>query len=358
LPPFVKRPLSSEVVIWRAWVKTKSNQKGLSFKLKSYLRDEAHNPIDPNHLEQDYFSIRGQLLWWNQKEEEDKNFAIRIAPNDPEQCFFIPFFLVIYGEISALQVGAFWDVTATREGNRLVLLEGKEVYPPKKKSYLTKTVVETVTTDQIYTQIIKVIGKDIAKSTVARWLSQGKIQERLASYCGKAPFEVEFLEKSGNKNFYHLKRTVKKKNNKHQKKKKRSTVQSKPVNEKSEPSQTTEQISTPKIMVKGRIPEITIKFNQRIELPNEGKKVSIEVEGENQIRVRAMLNRKTLKKQVAKMDEFEEWVGALSGKITQVLPDGVIELEGAGLQVFEKKKKKSETELNNESGTEPTQQTS
>ena len=39
------------------------------------------------------------------------------------------------------------------------------------------------------------------------------------------------------------------------------------------------------------------------------------------------------------MDEYEDWVGALSGKIANISADGVIELEGAGLQVFEKKKK-------------------
>ena len=39
------------------------------------------------------------------------------------------------------------------------------------------------------------------------------------------------------------------------------------------------------------------------------------------------------------MDEFEDWIAALSGKIKSVSADGVIELEGAGLQVFEKKKK-------------------
>ena len=55
--------------------------------------------------------------------------------------------------------------------------------------------------------------------------------------------------------------------------------------------------------------------------------------------VKAEVNRKTLKKQVAKMDEFEDWVGALSGKIAQITTEGVIEIEGAGLQVFEKKKK-------------------
>ena len=39
------------------------------------------------------------------------------------------------------------------------------------------------------------------------------------------------------------------------------------------------------------------------------------------------------------MDEYSEWVGALSGKIKSISPDGVVEVEGAGLQVFEKKKK-------------------
>ena len=92
-------------------------------------------------------------------------------------------------------------------------------------------------------------------------------------------------------------------------------------------------------MIQGRIPEITIKFSEQPELPTEGKKVTLEVSGENDITVRAELNRKTLKKQVARMEQFEEWVAALSGKIQSISAEGVIELEGAGLQVFEKKKK-------------------
>ncbi len=92
-------------------------------------------------------------------------------------------------------------------------------------------------------------------------------------------------------------------------------------------------------MIQGKIPEITIKFSEKPELPTEGKKVTVEVAGENNVTVRAELNRKTLKKQVAKMDEFEDWIAALSGKIQSISAEGVIELEGAGLQVFEKKKK-------------------
>ena len=92
-------------------------------------------------------------------------------------------------------------------------------------------------------------------------------------------------------------------------------------------------------MIQGRIPEITIKFTDRPDLPAEGKKVSLEIQTENNLTIKAEVNRKTLKKQVAKMDEYEEWVAALSGKITQITPDGVVELEGASVQVFEKKKK-------------------
>ncbi len=92
-------------------------------------------------------------------------------------------------------------------------------------------------------------------------------------------------------------------------------------------------------MIQGRIPELTIKFNEKPELPAEGKKVTVEIQGENNVTVKAELNRKTLKKQVAKMDEFEDWIASLSGKIKSISPEGVVELEGAGLQVFQKKKK-------------------
>ena len=92
-------------------------------------------------------------------------------------------------------------------------------------------------------------------------------------------------------------------------------------------------------MITGRIPEITIKFSDQPELPTEGKKVTVEITAENNITIKAEVNRKTLKKQVAKMDEYSDWVGALSGKIANISTDGVIELEGAGIQVFEKKKK-------------------
>ena len=90
-------------------------------------------------------------------------------------------------------------------------------------------------------------------------------------------------------------------------------------------------------MIQGRTPEITIKFNSLPDLPTEGKKVTLEILSENNLKLKAELNRKTLKKQVAKMEEYSNWIGALSGKIKSIAPGGIVELEGAGVQIFEKK---------------------
>nr|ADN12510.1 hypothetical protein Cyan7822_0466 [Gloeothece verrucosa PCC 7822] len=100
--------------------------------------------------------------------------------------------------------------------------------------------------------------------------------------------------------------------------------------------------SSPIIMINGKQPEMTVKFTTRPELPEQGKTVILEVSGEGGISVRASLNRKTLKKQVEKMDSFADWVAALSGKVARIGSDGVVELEGAGVTVFEKKKQKVE----------------
>ncbi|ELS02718.1 hypothetical protein Xen7305DRAFT_00024360 [Xenococcus sp. PCC 7305] len=92
-------------------------------------------------------------------------------------------------------------------------------------------------------------------------------------------------------------------------------------------------------MINGRNPEITIKFTEKPELPEQGKKVQLEIKSDNGIIIKTEVNRKSLKKQVTKMESFADWVGALSGKIVSVSPEGVIEIEGAGVNVFEKKPK-------------------
>ena len=105
-----------------------------------------------------------------------------------------------------------------------------------------------------------------------------------------------------------------------------------------------ESLLAPVIMITGRQPEITVKFTERPDLPEQGKKVTLQVTGENGVVVKAQLNRQTLKKQVEKMDSFPDWVAALSGKIASVSPEGIIELESATVAVFEKKQKSAQNE--------------
>lgn len=109
--------------------------------------------------------------------------------------------------------------------------------------------------------------------------------------------------------------------------------------EKASPEQETETIN---IMLNGKTPELSIKFSQKPELPNEGKTVNLQITGENGIVVRTAIARKTLAKQVEKMDSYEDWVAVLSGKMVAVNADGVVELEGAGINIFEKKVKEVE----------------
>ena len=103
-------------------------------------------------------------------------------------------------------------------------------------------------------------------------------------------------------------------------------------------------VKSPIVMLEGKVPELIIKFSQKPEIPSEGKTVTLQIKGENGISVRATLSRKNLSKQIEKMDSFEEWVAALSGKMVAIAPDGVVELEGAGINVFEKKGKEVEKE--------------
>ena len=96
---------------------------------------------------------------------------------------------------------------------------------------------------------------------------------------------------------------------------------------------------SPTIMINGKQAEITVKFTERPEVPEQGKKVELQVTGENGIVVKGELNRKTLAKQVQKIDNFEEWIGAFSGTISEITPEGVVILERGSVQIFERKMK-------------------
>ncbi|MEL4896124.1 hypothetical protein [Crocosphaera sp. Alani8] len=120
---------------------------------------------------------------------------------------------------------------------------------------------------------------------------------------------------------------------------------------KQKPSQTAKKsptestvIESPIIMLNGKQPEMTVKFTERPELPEQGKKVTLQVTGENGIVVKAEVNRKTLAKQVQKMDSFADWVAAFSGKVLEITTDGVVILEAANVQVFQRKQKVKEEE--------------
>ena len=101
--------------------------------------------------------------------------------------------------------------------------------------------------------------------------------------------------------------------------------------------QSNQDITT--IMINGKQPEITVKFTERPEVPEQGKKIELQVTGENGIVVKGEMNRKTLAKQVQKIDNFEEWIGAFSGSISEITPEGVVILERGSVQIFERKKK-------------------
>ena len=89
--------------------------------------------------------------------------------------------------------------------------------------------------------------------------------------------------------------------------------------------------------VSGRM-EVSIKFNEKPPSTfTEDGKVQIEIEC-NGKRVRASLKPKSWRKASALMDQYPLWVACVSGKMAAMDAAGM-ELEGAGIQVFEKKEK-------------------
>lgn len=97
-------------------------------------------------------------------------------------------------------------------------------------------------------------------------------------------------------------------------------------------------INKNKKMINSRIPEITIKFTQELTLPVEGKKVNIAFKSENGLNILAEVTRKTAAKQLKKTEEFEDWIGAVAGKIDKIENNTIFVIQ-ASLQVFEKKPK-------------------
>lgn len=119
-----------EELVWNCWLKTMNHEPNLHFILKGTYRNEEGENISPDVIPEDRFSIRGNLLFWN---EEKGNFAINIHPNKDALRKFKPFFVEIEGKLVNPKAGAFWEVEAVRKGNKLVLVEAQEIFPPIKK---------------------------------------------------------------------------------------------------------------------------------------------------------------------------------------------------------------------------------
>lgn len=117
-------------LVWNCWLKTMKEEPLLHFILKGTYRDQEGNNISPDRILEDRFSIRGNLMFWN---EDQGNFGIGIRPNKDSIRKFSPFFIEIEGRLVEPKPGAFWEVEAVRRGSKLVLVEAQEVFPPMKK---------------------------------------------------------------------------------------------------------------------------------------------------------------------------------------------------------------------------------
>ena len=90
--------------------------------------------------------------------------------------------------------------------------------------------------------------------------------------------------------------------------------------------------------------EITLKFNELPQVkPTENKKVEITLADQNGVTFTALVNAKSWRKAEADAANFNEWGGAVSGKLGQRTADG-FEVVEAGVRIFEKKPKSAVTE--------------
>ena len=90
--------------------------------------------------------------------------------------------------------------------------------------------------------------------------------------------------------------------------------------------------------------EITLKFDELPQaLPVENKKVEILLTDQNQVVFSALINAKSWRKAEADAAAFNEWGGAISGKLGQQTENG-FQVIDAGIKIFEKKAKEPKAE--------------
>jgi hypothetical protein len=84
--------------------------------------------------EEDYFSIRGEVLF-HAPEQEELVVKIQQAPRKSNDDKVKAFKLVLKGTLQGKTVGYFWDLHVKRQGSELVIQEGNMIalVPPKKR---------------------------------------------------------------------------------------------------------------------------------------------------------------------------------------------------------------------------------
>ena len=96
-------------------------------------------------------------------------------------------------------------------------------------------------------------------------------------------------------------------------------------------------------MTEARV-EVALKFNDIPEAREiDNGRVELKLTAANSTVFTVTLKGKAWRKAEKMMNEFPEWTANASGKLGAKTDDG-FELEGAGLQVFEKKPKEPKTE--------------
>jgi hypothetical protein len=89
---------------------------------------------DSSQPEDDYFSIRGEVLF-HAPDQEEVVVKIQQAPRKSDDDRIKAFKLVLKGTLAGKAVGYFWDLHVKRQGNQLVIQEGNMIalVPPKKR---------------------------------------------------------------------------------------------------------------------------------------------------------------------------------------------------------------------------------
>ena len=91
--------------------------------------------------------------------------------------------------------------------------------------------------------------------------------------------------------------------------------------------------------------EIALKFSELPSAtPAANKTVEITLTDQNGVVFTALVNAKSWRKAEADAANFNEWGGAVSGKLGQPTADG-FEVVEAGVRIFEKKPKEAATEV-------------